>query len=295
MVDIPGLETYSISVGDGKGGFLVQSMAWSPEGSELAFAVTYEGWFTEDPLPQSATDLAGLYLLDTVSRTTTRILSHGIREPSVSENIVAKRRTYIYPEWSPDGEAILVRDQRWELEQLAWLYPLDREGMGSTLHKPTVGLVSGQWSSDSRYLYMYGCAYCLESDMDLIRVNRLTGETETLIDGGADRFWAGVLLVTPSQLILTADTPEHERRLFSADPDDLLGTLTPIGPSAYGCSTAWTTISPDAKEVAILCRDSLRILSLSGSESADLTHLFHSVHGRLDIAMIRWGGTPPNQ
>jgi len=288
IVSVPGDDAYSISVGGGHTGFHVQSMDWSPDGSELAFAVTYDGWFTQDPLPQVARDLAGLFLLDIETHTTTKILSHGVRERAGSESIVATRRVYTHPEWAPDGEAILLRDQRWELDELAWLYPLDRQGQGSVLRKPPVGLISGRWSSDSQYLYVSLCAYCFESDMDLVRINRQTAEAETLIDGEEDRLWVTVILVTPEHLILGASSPEHDTRLFEAAPNDPLGTLRPIGPSGFGCQSTWT-IDPDARELAVLCRETLRILSLSSTETTDLTPLFNSLYGRLDIGLIEWG------
>jgi hypothetical protein len=155
------------------------SLAWSPDGTYLAFTVDYStpGASQTAGFPSSP---SGLWLFEVASRQATWIESNHYLGPNQSDPNLVRRLTA--SSWSPDSTGLLV-------------HAISRQGTDALIlntQDPPDFLIdppgeywnSSSWRLDSQAVLLSGRQDALTSD--LLQVQRDGSEPQILIDGEAD-------------------------------------------------------------------------------------------------------------
>jgi len=114
--------------------FSIDSLAWSPDGSQLAYSLLYQDWETDFESRPNVESLSGLWLLNLQDGAQTRLLSN--QHPDEDVGDWPYGRIYTDPIWSPDGTALILRVGHWEGSDVAWLDPAGYQPDETNLHDP---------------------------------------------------------------------------------------------------------------------------------------------------------------
>jgi hypothetical protein len=176
----------------------VNGIAWSPDGSRLAYTVDYDGngkVVTAD-YPSKP---SGVWIIPLRGGSPTWLISN--HYSSGPDQDVNKIRRFSAPRWSPDGSALLLNAAYWEWTNQHWIYPLEYSSDERNLH--TLSTSSGNgleawtsvaWMPDSQGLLFSGQANAAFSD--LVWTSRDGAQSDTWIQGElANQYIYGAAMV----------------------------------------------------------------------------------------------------
>jgi hypothetical protein len=186
----------------------INGIDWSPDGSSLAYTVDYTS-DGQQILASYPSRPSGLWIVSLPDSTSTWLMSN--RYFQTSQDDVNKLRRLSDPQWSPDGQALLVRAMYWESSNLHWLYPLQSAEDDRFLHtlalegsKGPAGWTHASWTPDSQGLIFSGQEYVTFGD--LVYANRDSGLAEKWIDGKLGNLYAYDAYIVPSGSFLPGAT-----------------------------------------------------------------------------------------
>jgi hypothetical protein len=265
---------------------MIESVAWSPEGDQLAFTLRHLS-------EQIKSD--GLWLLALGDERPTKLLGNRYLDPYTGN--VNDVRVITRPVWSPDGSALLLTGQYWEWTDVLWLDPVALDPSGANLHDPPGDIwLNGSWTGDSRSILLSGIGYSQYGDLALVQ--RETGESELLISGEAEGLFvhnAHELQAGIAFLASDAASPQDTRLYVGARIDGGF-TFAAAGPDRGLCGSGYVRdIAWDlAGELAVIsCDKGARLISLDGAVDVDLEPFLGPLGNNGYRIRAFWGPMPP--
>lgn len=138
----------------------VNGIDWSPDGSQLAFTVVYDNG---DGMVYAAypSSPSGVWIMPIKGGRPRWIISN--RYPATeNEGLdMSEYRRFSAPQWSPDGQSLIVEAGYWEWTNTHWIYPLEYTSDDRNLHSirlddPSLGGIENwghaAWTMDSQGL-----------------------------------------------------------------------------------------------------------------------------------------------
>jgi hypothetical protein len=242
---------------------MIESVAWSPEGDQLAFTLRHLS-------EQIKSD--GLWLLRLGTGAPTKLLDNRYLDPSTANaNDV---RVITRPVWSPDGSALLLTAHYWEWTDILWLDPVVSDPSEANLHDPAGDVwLNGSWTGDGRSILLSGIGYSQYGDLALVQ--RDTGESELLLSGEAEGLFihnAHELRAGIAFLASDAASPQDTRLYVGARREDGF-TFSEAGPDRGLCSPGYVreiAWDPAGELAVISCDEGAELISLDGAVDVDL-------------------------
>ncbi|MCP4141435.1 MAG: hypothetical protein GY755_14320 [Chloroflexi bacterium] len=163
--------------------FLIEGFSWSPDGTRLAYAVSY----TSDDVKRKTgypSYPSGLWVMDVNTGIPNWLLSNHYYSGELDSTTLRVTHDVL---WSPDGNAMIVDSGFLEHKDMLLLEPLvpeaheanliDVEGFGDRLN--------AAWSADGKTYFLSGNGYGAYST--IAEVNRETKEAILLLDGESEK------------------------------------------------------------------------------------------------------------
>ncbi|MCP4536047.1 MAG: hypothetical protein GY832_02775 [Chloroflexi bacterium] len=277
-IALPGQEPRLIyDVGNWEGQSLViNSVAWSPDGTRLAYSVTYSGTEAARSIgdPDLAAQLTGLWILTLQDESRVQLLRNRYMDYDTMD--VNEIRIISDIVWSPDGAAMILETSHWEWRDIFLLYPLSPSVGESNLHDPEgFAWMNGSWTLDGQKILLSGAVN--SSTSDLVRIERDSMGYELLVDGDeaggyiyhAQELPDGIVfLMLPSAL-----EDESTTRLYLGRQTETGFSYAPAGPeqglcaSPYHIEVEWDQTK---RLAALSCNQETRLVSLDGAIDVNL-------------------------
>jgi hypothetical protein len=285
---MPGEEPHLLydAAGQAEDAPLIESVAWSPEGDELAFTLRHLS-------EQTKSD--GLWLLILGDETPTKLLDNRYLDPSTGN--VNDVRVIAHPIWSPDGSALLLTGHYWEWTDILWLDPVVLDPSEANLHDPPGDVwLNGSWTGDGRSILLSGIGYSQYGDLALVQ--RDTGESELLLSGEAE----GLFIHNAHELragiaFLAADAAgPPDTRLYVGARGEGGFTYAAAGPDRGLCSPGYVreiAWDPAGELAVISCDQGAQLIYLDGAVDVDLEPFLGPLGGTGYRLRAFWGPVPP--
>ncbi len=263
----------------------IRSLAWSPEGNQLAYAVHLQPSSAESGLEEEK--MSGIWVWDLEEKTKTHLLRN---EYFPEDGDINKLVAFSHPVWSPDGTGMIVTGHYWEWINTLWLDPIKPDLDRSNLKNPleyTWG--DATWTLDGRSILVSGLQYA--STCDLYRVDRETLVVETLIDGKEEGIFIFLAQELPEGIAFVSYDEDFEPRLYIGKQSGNGLVYEPAGPDDPLCtSVAVNSVVWDkaGRYALVSCHRDRRLLSLDGSLDIDLD-LYLGLLVNEDNLDLYWG------
>jgi len=285
----------------------IDSVAWSPEGTRLAYTVQVLSYD-----PGSPGEYDGLWLFALDSDTPVKLLNN--RHLEADYGNINDARNVSDPVWSPDGTALILTGHYWEWIDVLWLDPVAPDPNETNLHRThdqrpqcpqcpdflDQFWTGGSWANDgvqsraSGLILLSGTNYGDFSD--LVRVRRDFSAWERLIDGEAEDMFVYNAQELPDGIAFLArlSSDPQETRLYLGRQAEDGFRYAPAGPDHALCSPggargiAW---DPAGRLAALSCERGAELISLDGTDVAgwaDLTPFLGPLAGEGHL-QVTWG------
>ncbi|HRW06919.1 MAG TPA: hypothetical protein P5121_17575, partial [Caldilineaceae bacterium] len=265
-------------------------VAWSPTADTLAFTVTYDQNLHRQLADRGVEQVTGLWQWSAAENALAHLLdNHYFWGENVNELEVLQQLA-----WSPDGAALRVQAGYWEWTNPLWLFPV-APGEENVHRVPPrfrgpetfTSWINAVWRPNSTALLLFGEAYSLYSDLQLI--DRESGEMRQIVDGQSetenDTGWyilsahetaQGIFLLgqpmggdVPSR---NSETPTvglaMDIRLYRIDIDATGNVQAPqLLSDEPICTTTRSAVAwqPAGEGVAVYCDRALQIIDMAGT------------------------------
>ncbi|MGB3715719.1 MAG: hypothetical protein WA996_14920 [Candidatus Promineifilaceae bacterium] len=261
----------------------VGSVAWSPDGSSIAFSLQYQDW-------AATGDLDGLWSVAVDDPRPQKLISNS--RPDLDQTVdVTKFRTFSTPHWSPDGSAMLLRASYWEHFDTLWLDPIRPNYAFADIYDSEGIWTSGSWAADSRSILMSGSIYSQYSD--LLRIDRQTGQVQLLLDGESAGLFIYGAQELPTGIAFLATDPSQETGLFIVNHLDETFSYAPAGSGEKLCNGGYVREiewDPSGQLALLSCQTGAQIVSVDGIVDIDLSSFMTPIT-ELDGTRALWGAT----
>ncbi len=245
----------------------IRSLAWSPDGGQLAYAVSLPTAVIESDLEEEG--MSGIWLWDLEKATHVHLLRN---EYFPEDEDINKLVAFSHPVWSPDGTGMIVTGHYWEWINTLWLDPIETDLDRLKLKNPLEWYWGdATWTLDGRSILVSGLQYA--STCDLYRVDRETLVSETLIDGEEEGRFIFLAQELPEGIAFVSYDEDFEPRLYFGKPSGTGFQYEPVGPDDPLCTSVSvdSVIWDQAGHYALVsCHLDRRLLSLDGSLDIDL-------------------------
>jgi hypothetical protein len=247
--------------------YYIRSLAWSPGGDQLAYAV-YLDW-DKVGFDREAEKLSGIWLWDREKASHVHLIRN---EYFPEDGDVNQLVAFTHPVWSPDGTGMIVTGYYWEWINVRWLDPIEPDLDRLKLKNPLEWFWGdASWTLNGNSILVSGLQYA--SVCDLYRVDRETLVLETLIDGEEEERFIFLAQELPEGIAFVSYDENNELRLYYGKSSDTGFQYEPIGPDDPLCnSVAVDSVIWDqtGRYALISCNLDRRLLSLDGSLDIDL-------------------------
>jgi hypothetical protein len=263
----------------------IRSLAWSPGGERLAYAVDLrEGHVGADP---AAEELAGVWVWNLEDGSRLHLLKNRYIPQGGDVN---RMRGFGDPVWSPDGTGMILTALYWEWIDALWLDPVAPDLEGTNLQDAFEDLWGdASWARDggsilvSRKLFSgYG---------DLYRVARGTLDIERLIDGEAEELLITHAFELPAGIAFVAYYDPSQSQLYLGSQTETGFAYLPAGPEGFLCrdmgpiGLRWDR---DGRFALVACNHQWRVIALDGSLDLDLAPYLGALASE-DRLELFWG------
>ncbi|UCF60623.1 MAG: WD40 repeat domain-containing protein [Anaerolineaceae bacterium] len=265
----------------------ISSLAWSPGGDQLAYAV-YLDWTLVGSDPEEER-LSGIWVWDMEKEAHTHLFQN---EYFPEDGDITQRAAYTQPVWSPDGTGMIVTGHFWEWFNVLWLDPIEPDLERLKLKNPLEWFWGdASWTLDGESILVSGLQYA--SVCDLYRVDRETLVPETLIDGDEEERFIFQAYELPEGIAFVSYDEEFEPRLYFGKPSDTGIQYGLVGSDALCTSVAVESVVWDqtGNYALVSCHHDRRLLSLDGSLDIDLD-LYLGGMAKEEYIELFWGVGP---
>jgi hypothetical protein len=246
----------------------INSVAWSPEGTRLAYSVLYTS-YGAGSLGQSD----GLWLWVLGNEVPIKLLSN--RHLEADHSNINDMRSISDPVWSPDGTALILTGHYWEWVDILWLDPMAPDPAEANLHDPAdySWFWSGSWAKDGQSILLSGAVS--DSFSDLVRVRRGSNATEWLIEGRVQGLYVHDAQELSEGVVFLANrNNDQETRLYLGHQSEDGFIYTPVGPNRALCAPGYVrdiVWDPTERLAVLSCSQGVQLVSLDGTVDIDLT------------------------